>query len=146
MKVVAADGSFNIFQSKLAVGLVSHCAGMDTAKRSRSALFEQKCVPQAADNDFITPTAMDQIADHTRHGAAGDKQGGFFAQPLGGHFFQPIYRRVFTKHIIAHLRLGHCLPHGLSWLGHRVGSQINNSHASSPSKKFSYGIENNFFA
>jgi hypothetical protein len=54
----------------------------------------------------------------------------FFAGHFGGHFFQTIYRGIFSKNIISDLSGGHGLSHALGGLGDRIRPQINSSHLS----------------
>ena len=72
-------------QGQGTVRLVGNRARMNTAHRSRSALFKEKSMGKASQDNFVTATAMGKQADQVAHGAAGDEHRSLFSQTIRSH-------------------------------------------------------------
>jgi hypothetical protein len=97
---------------------------LDPANPGRASDLVVEDVAFVAQQDLVAGTAVHQHADEVGHGATGDKQSRFLAQPLSRQRLKPVHRRVVTKNVVADLGIRHGAADRFGRAGHRVASQV----------------------
>ena len=88
-----------------------------TGEGREAARLSQVYVGVPTDDDGVAPVALREDGHHVALGAAGNEDGVFLAEPLGGHRFEPVYGGVLALVGVAKLGLGDCHTHFHAWQG-----------------------------
>ena len=101
---------------------------MNPAEGGHPTHLIKKNMALVTQDHLVSARAVREHTDQVSHGAAGDKDRGFFSNAFCGNFLQTIDRRVFTEDVVSHFRPGHGVPHGVGRGRQGVASEVDEVH------------------
>ena len=128
VRIVGFDVGFDVGQRQAAVGLVGQRLRLHAAKHCRAAALHAVTVGVLAHDVLLATLAVADDGAKVAHRACGHEQRRLKTQHGGEFVLQGVDGWVVAKHVIAHRRRHHGLPHRRGGAGDSITSEINHHH------------------
>ncbi len=122
-----AERVVQLAQIPSAVRALGHLPDRGPHHDRMAGLLVRDHVGTRSGDRLLSPSQVPELRDEVRHRPAGDEEGGFLAQQLGGTYLQGVDRWVVAEDVVTQLGLVHGFPHGRGRVGDSVATEIDHS-------------------